>query len=330
MCGNRLGMQNVYLLQYSVLLREETMNKNKSNLWVLLGLITILLFTGLLLFILLFPSKNTPSIAEAHKQSVPPAKEQPFDKPVYIPTQKSFIPLSDEDMRAKIKKIFEPLLSEAESEELSRSYTAKDYHIRIMPDLYDDLHAQSLSAEEQDKYKKIQAAHQQVLEILRQNSTLEDKQSDESVSTPEEKEEFYLPGLTAIKGLKGQPQTSMKEIPCPDRYTSYRSWDKICQEIQFADGTKSIVYVVASRGVAAREDFDAQEHLLVRNSFWTTGGYFDPDQIRHIPDYPSALSEAIFYNQDGTVNKTETYLPSTAEATNKTYCDLYKSECIAL
>lgn len=331
----------------------------KNNLWILLGMIAALLASVILLSILLF-SKKTQAVGKTPKQqnilstqvqSI--KKEQPIKKQPSKPVTPPF----DEDISTKIKKVFEPILSETESEKLGRSYATKGYHIRIMPDLYDDLNSQHLSAEEQDKYKKTLAAHQQALEILRQNNVLKAKQlSADSVPTPKKKEEFYLPGLTAIKGLKGQPQINIKEIACSDRYIAYENWNKICQEIRFADGTKSVVYIVTARGVTAREDFDAQGHLLVQHRFWTTGGYFDSKKIRHIPDYPSTLSESIFYNRDSSVNKIEIYsfnataadktkqslekefatqqqMPSIIVQSNKNlpqYCDLYKSECIAL
>ena len=315
---------------------------------------------ALLTAALLFDNRPSPSSKTDSQQSASAAQAQPIakiqnsEKKPETPKRKFTIPF-DEEMAAKIKKVFEPILSEDESEEMGRSYAAIGYNVSIMPDLYDELHSQHLSAEEQDKYKKLLSAHQQALEILRQNRALKGQQSSEAAASAQiEDTKFYLPGLDYIKGLKGQQQTSRKEIECPSRYTDYKNWNKICQEIQFTDGTKSIVYVVAKRGVAAREDFDAQGHLLVRHQFWSTGGFFDPDKIRHIPDYPTTVSDSIFYDKNGAVIQTDTQPFDTAEAAKLSskedslrkkqvldsivqwhkkapkYCDLYKFECIAL
>ena len=331
------------------------MEENLKNLSIMLVVAAALLTAALLFDNRPSPSSKTDSQQSASAaQAQPIAKIQNSEKKPETPKRKFTIPF-DEEMAAKIKKVFEPILSEDESEEMGRSYAAIGYNVSIMPDLYDELHSQHLSAEEQDKYKKLLSAHQQALEILRQNRALKGQQSSEAAASAQiEDTKFYLPGLDYIKGLKGQQQTSRKEIECPSRYTDYKNWNKICQEIQFIDGTKSIVYVVAKRGVAAREDFDAQGHLLVRHQFWSTGGFFDPDKIRHIPDYPTTVSDSIFYDKNGAVIQTDTQPFDTAEAAKLSskedslrkkqvldsivqwhkkapkYCDLYKFECIAL
>ena len=329
------------------------MTINEKFLPALLVVISVVL-TGVLLLL-----NGKPISSKTDSQSGAPAaqaqpKTQNSNKQANSPKRKFTIPY-DEEMAAKIKKVFEPILSEDESEEMGRSYAAIGYNVSIMPDLYDELHSQHLSAEEQDKYKKLLSAHQQALEILRQNRASKGQQSSEAVASAQmEDTKFYLPGLDYIKGLKGQQQTSLKEIECPSRYTDYKNWNKICQEIQFTDGTKSIVYVVAKRGVAAREDFDAEGHLLVRHQFWSAGGFFDPDKIRHIPDYPTTGSDSIYYDRNGAVIQTDTQPFDTAEAAKLSskedslrkkqvmdsivqwhkkapkYCDLYKFECVAL
>lgn len=303
---------------------------NENSLQSLFVLIAVLLIAAFMFYNKNLLSSNTDGELEASvEQTQPSQKVQDNEKQTNNPSKRRFAIPFDEDISAKIKKVFEPILSEDESEEMGRSYSAIGYNIAIMPDLYDDLHSQHLSEEEQVRYKKLLSAHQQALEILRQNKTLNGKQSDEP-ATPIGEEEFYLPGLDAIKGLKGQQQTTRKEIECPDRYTDYKTWDKICQEIQFADMTKSIVYVVSKRGITAREDFDAQGHLLVQHRFLTTGGYFDPDKIRHIPYYPATVSKSIFYDKNGDVIQKKTQLSDKNEAGKAKYCDLYKLECDVL
>ena len=334
----------------------------KKNLWILLGLITILLAVILLLSVLLFSAKQTKTVAKTVQQVSIPAVQtthaksaQSSEQRPNTSSQQAFTPPFEEETAVKIKSVFEPLLSETESEKLGRLYATKGYHSRILPDLYNDLRAQHLPAEEQDKYQKIQAAHQQAIQILQQDRALKEQPAFvAAASTPKQKEEFYLPGLDAIKGPNGQPQISRKEIICPERYTRYKTWNKICQEIQFKDGTKSIMYVVTARGITAREDFDAQGNLLMLRSFWTAGGYFDPEKIRHIPDYPSELAETFYYDKTDAVNKIEIF-PIDARGADKDtqtlqnefankspdivvqsfknapkYCDLYPSECVTL
>ena len=330
------------------------MNENLKNLSILLVLITVLLTTALLFSIRKLSSKTDSQSGASAAQTQP--KIQKIEKQTNIPPKKFTIPF-DEEMAAKIKKVFEPILSETESEEMGRSYAAIGYNVAIMLDLYDELHSRHLSDEEQDKYRKLISAHQQALEILRQNRALKEQQSPEAAaSVTMVEKEFYLPGPEAVKGLKGQQQSSRKEIECPSRYTGYKNWNKICQEIQFTDGTNSIIYIVAKRGITAREDFDAEGHLLVRHQFWSAGGFFDPDKIRHIPDYPTTVSDSIYYDRNGAVIQTEAQPSETIEAGKASlspqeealrkkqvldsivqwhkkapkYCDLYKSECDVL
>ncbi|MBP5404222.1 MAG: hypothetical protein J6Y17_03940 [Elusimicrobiaceae bacterium] len=335
------------------------MKENKNTLWVLLGLLGVLLITIFLLGALLVSiMKTQPVHKEAEPSGAPKkqiqsvAKSQTFEKKPDSSSHKAFTPPFDEEIAARIKKLFEPILSDTESEKMGQSYAAKGYHVRIMPDLYEDLHVQHLSAEEQTKYQQILSAHQQALKMLQQDRSLATTQTATPAMSASNK--FYLPGLSSIKGLKGQAQIGRREIACPNRGTEYKNWDKICQEIQFADGTKSIIYVVTARGITARDDFDRQGHLLAHYGFWTSGGYFDSEKIRHIPDYPSAVSEAFFYDKANNVNKIEIYLSgAAAERTKQSlqqafagkqmpdivtqsfkdapeYCDLYKSECVAL
>ena len=89
-------------------------------------------------------------------------------------------------------------------------FSAKRSPNHIMSGLHDGLHSSYPSAEGQNKKGKAVDAHQQALEILRQDNALEDKQLSVVSSAPKGKEEFYLPGLPAIKGVKGQSQISIK------------------------------------------------------------------------------------------------------------------------
>lgn len=288
---------------------------------------------------------NKPISAPQTKRPATPQKQEPF------------IPPYDEELAAKIQKVFEPVLPADQSKKLGRSYAVQGYHIRIMPGVYDELTMAHRSAEEKAQHKKILAAHKQAVDILRQERALKEKQTSvPAYSGSAKKEEFYLPGLSYVKGPNGQAVIRRTEIPCPDRTSYPATWPSVCQEIQFEDGTKSIVYITQYRGIVARDDFDAHGHLLVNRRFYSTGGYFDPDKLRHIPDYPSTISETFFYDENGVASKTEIYSfdEKMAEKTKQslqkefeekqqmpqitirpqqnaqTYCDVYKSECVKL
>ena len=266
-------------------------------------------------------------------------------------------PLSDQEMAAKITEIFQEVFTPQQSQELAQLYTDHEYHHRIIEGPYAKLLAKNAPAEKQIDMKRVDALHKQVTDLLRQNRALKAKDAPytnvssttSATSTPQEKKEYYLPGPDAIKGLHGEAVVKRTEIPCPDRITDYRTWPKVCQELQFQDGSKSIIYIVTSRGITARDDFDAQGHLRTHYQFWSRGGYFDSKKIMHVPDYPSTLSLVFLYDDKGAVHQADTYLlkEQTPEevlrflqehnesvglqlknyADAPQYCDLYPLEC---